>query len=146
MGLPLSEIPFIDDAADETNAFSGNMNSAANSNKTSNNSNNSNQGGAPEELDPNFDEECLALIKSYELELQQQQQQQQQQQDTNNNDVASSNNIGSSQSQYDEPDDDDMDAACYRELEDEANMLIQTAETNYDEENYEYVDDPMDEY
>ncbi len=124
--------------ADETNA-SGNLNSAAaNSNKNSNN-----QGGKPEELDPNFDEECLALMKSYELELQQQQQQI----PTMNNDGASSNNIGFSESQYDELDDDDMNAAYYREREDEeANMLMQTAETNYDEENYEYVDDPMDEY
>lgn len=124
--------------ADETNA-SGNMNSAAaNSNK-----NNNNQGGKPEELDPNFDEECLALMKSYELELQQQQQQI----PTMNNDGASSNNIGFSESQYDELDDDDMNAAYYREREDEeADMLMQTAETNYDEENYEYVDDPMDEY
>jgi hypothetical protein len=82
-------------------------------------------------LDPNFDDECLALMKAYEQE---------QQQTTNDKNNVSSN-VASSQSQYDEPDDDDMDAAYYRELEEKANM-----QTNYDEDYYEYVDDNMDEY
>ena len=65
----------------------------------------------------------------------------QEQQQTANDKNNVSSNVATSQSQYDEPDDDDMDAAYYRELEEKANM-----QTNYDEDNYEYIDDNMDEY